>query len=172
MTKRSIVLAFLFAVTSSASAALPQVDETGNAPCCPSPRFLGSRSVDGFGTRASFDSPASITYDPDDDAFFIADVGTNTIRRLDQNGHVTTIAGACDKELLAAKCVGRELDGRGAIARFDQPTSIAYDRRRRSLLVFDSGSAALRLVSVSGRVQTVGHASDIVGLAVDAKLGS
>jgi hypothetical protein len=149
----------------------PQVDSTGTVPCCPSPRFLGPRSKDGVGVDATFDTPVSITYDADDDAFFISDVGSNTIRRFDPNGRVSTVAGGCDRELLTATCVGRELDGIGSIARFDRPISIAYDHKRRGLFVYDAASSALRFVTTNGRVSTRGFISDVQALAVNTRSG-
>jgi hypothetical protein len=149
----------------------PQVDSTGTVPCCPSPRFLGPRSKDGNGVDATFDTPASITYDPDDDAFFIADTGSNAIRRFDADGRVSTVAGACDRELLTATCVGRELDGIGPIARFDRPVSIAYDHKQRGLVVYDGASSMLRFVTTSGRVSTRGFVSDVQAIAIDSRTG-
>ncbi len=167
----ALFLACVVAPVSSSADPTPQVDSTGTLPCCPSPRFLGPRSKDGNGVDATFDTPASITYDADDDAFFIADAGSNTIRRLDSNGRVSTVAGACDRELLTATCVGRELDGIGSIARFDRPISIAYDHKQQGLFVYDGASSALRFVTTNGRVSTRGFVSDVQGLAVNSRSG-
>ncbi len=167
----ALFLTSVVAPVSSSADPTPQVDSTGTLPCCPSPRFLGPRSRDGYGVDATFDTPASITYDADDDAFFIADTGSNTIRRLDPNGRVSTVAGACDRELLTATCVGRELDGIGSIARFDRPISIAYDHKQQGLFVYDGASSALRFVTTNGRVSTRGFISDVQGLAVNSRSG-
>ena len=167
----ALFLTSVVAPVSSSADPTPQVDSTGTLPCCPSPRFLGPRSRDGYGVDATFDTPASITYDADDDAFFIADTGSNTIRRLDPNGRVSTVAGACDRELLTATCVGRELDGIGSIARFDRPISIAYDHKQQGLFVYDGASSALRFVTTNGRVSTRGFIGDVQGLAVNSRSG-
>ncbi len=147
--------------------ALPQLDETGTLPCCPNPRLLGPRTRDGYGKDATFDEPAAIAYDRDDDAYFIVDAASNTVRKYDKSGRVTTVAGACDRELVMATCIGREVDGIGSIVRFDRPSIIVYSPRERAFIVYDSGSSSLRLVTASGRVSTVGKVTDINGIAVD-----
>lgn len=159
------VIAFLVPVVGYAAGDLPQLSVGGAGPCCPSPRFLAPRSSDGKGTQAAFDAPAGIAYDPGDDAFFITDAGSNTIRRLDSGGVVTTVAGACDRDLVRNTCVGRELDGLGSIARFDAPTAIVYDQRSRELIIYDSGSSTLRFMTVDGRVRSAGVVCCINGLA-------
>ncbi|MGZ3510352.1 MAG: hypothetical protein ACXWNJ_18625, partial [Vulcanimicrobiaceae bacterium] len=85
--------------------------------------------------------PAAIAYDADDDAFFIADAASNMIRRYTSNGKVTTVAGACVRELVSNACVGHELDGAGRIARFDSPSAIVYDHGGRRFLVYDTGAS-------------------------------
>jgi len=165
------VALLMVAIAIPARADLPQVDETGTIPCCPSPFFLGPRWADGHGTQAAFDAPSAIAYDSHDGAFYITDSGSQTIRRYGSDGKVTTLAGACDRELFMARCAGRELDGEGETARFDGPALIAYEPRAHGLLVYDAGSSALRFVGENGIVETLGRIANLTGLAVDSKTG-
>ncbi|MGZ3527997.1 MAG: hypothetical protein ACXVAO_09855, partial [Vulcanimicrobiaceae bacterium] len=161
----------LFSLSVARSTTLPQISDDRGAPCCPNPRFLEPRSKDGYERRAAFDSPAAIAYDADDDAFFIADAASNMIRRYTSNGKVTTVAGACVRELVSNACVGRELDGAGRIARFDSPSAIVYDHGGRRFLVYDTGASALRWVTPDGRVTTIGRVEGITGLAINNRTG-
>jgi DNA-binding beta-propeller fold protein YncE len=166
-----VMSATLYGGSTVSPAATPQVTESRNTPCCPNPRFLAPRTKDGIGLAATFDAPAGIAYDPDDDSFFITDAGSNTIRRYDPDGRTTTVAGACDPELVMDTCVGREVDGIGPTARLNRPSAIVYDRHKHGVIVYDSGGAAIRLVTPDGRVRTIGFVDGIAGLAIDDRNG-
>lgn len=109
---------------------------------------------------------------------FIADTGTNRIRRVSPDGRITTIAGAGE--------AGFNGDGQSAArAMLNAPWDIAFDRDGQ-LLISDRDNFRVRRIAADGSIQTVagtGEAGDTPGalnareaavwspqsLAVDAK---
>jgi sugar lactone lactonase YvrE len=77
-----------------------------------------SGSADGIGAAASFTSPYGVAVDPSGNVY-VADVSTNTVRKIAPGGVVTTFAGT-------AGVLGTA-DGTGAAANFKFPTDIATD---------------------------------------------
>lgn len=96
---------------------------------------------DGSNRMASFDSPTGLAVD-DEGTVYIADMGNNAIRAMDQNRNVTTYAG------------GEEGCALGALseARFSQPTGLCW--ADGVLYVADSGNGAVRAVK-DGYVTTL-----------------
>ena len=73
-------------------------------------------SHDGHGTNATFDNTAGITLDSQGNLYVVDD---ETIRRIDENNNVTTIAGQAG--------VSVSKDGQGTKTTFNNPTGIAAD---------------------------------------------
>src|SRR5437667_763653 len=72
-------------------------------------------TADGTGAAAEFANPVSLTVDQTG-IIYLVDAGVNTIRRITQNGVVTTLAGTPN--------TGGTADGTGASARFSNPIGI------------------------------------------------
>ena len=102
----------------------------------------------GTGSAARFAGPASLAIGPDGN-IYVGDAANDSIRKITPEGVVTTIAGN-----------GRHYsedsyrDGSGIAARFNGPTSIAFDPRG-DLLVADSGNRRIRKVTLNGVATTV-----------------
>lgn len=103
-------------------------------------------STDGTGASARFLSATGIGVAPDG-TIYVADSGNNTIRKITQQGVVTTLAGkANDDEVLFQ-------DGSGAQARFNFPYGLAVDSNG-NIYVADLYNHRIRLVEPSGVVTT------------------
>ena len=101
-------------------------------------------TVDGSAVTARFSDPFGIAT-ADDGTIYVADGGdSNRIRRLTDDGLVTTVAGG--EEGFA--------DGLGSAARFHTPSALAIDRHG-TLWVADTGNHAIRKIAVDGHVTTV-----------------
>ncbi|MDB5767532.1 MAG: hypothetical protein JWQ61_2346 [Collimonas fungivorans] len=121
-------------------------------------------SSDGTGTRAQFNLPRGIVLDNASNLtgtavnlavnIYIADSNNNTIRKLDQNGNVSTLAGTAGSS-------GSD-DGSGQRARFNQPYGIALDSAG-NIRVSDSGNQLIRTVSLTGVVSTLAGAAGTAG---------
>jgi sugar lactone lactonase YvrE len=97
--------------------------------------------ADGSGTNARFDHPAGIAC-ATDGTLYVADTRNNTIRQIDANGAVTTLAGSQQEGTL---------NGVGSAARFSKPTDVWYDASDGSLYVVDQGSNNVRKVTTATR---------------------
>lgn len=107
---------------------------------------LGS-FADGTGGRfgtAVFNVPKGIASDTQG-VLFVADSENHSIRRVDLQGNVTTLAGNGTP--------GFE-DGVGPVARFLNPTDVAVDANG-NVLVADTGNASIRLITPGGDVSTL-----------------
>ncbi|MEG8984253.1 hypothetical protein VCS94_19555, partial [Acinetobacter baumannii] len=101
---------------------------------------------------------------------YIADSGNHAIRKIDQNGEVTTIAGS---GLMGLK------DGKSKDAMFHEPQDIAVTKDG-ILYVADTLNHVIRRISPDGEVMTIGTPSTravqirtgVVALAGDYKNGS
>jgi RHS repeat-associated protein len=99
---------------------------------------------DGAGVQARFSNPEGVAVDAGG-AVFVADAGNNRIRRIAPDGTVTTVAG---------DGTAGYRNGAGAQARFNAPRGVALDQQG-NLYVADTGNSAVRLINLSGDVQTV-----------------
>lgn len=121
-----------------------------------------SGAIDGTGTAARFNGPFAIAVDGTGN-LYVADSGNNTIRHIDTNGAVTTIAGQPG--------VAGASDGVGASATFNRPGGIAFDSAG-NLLVTDSVDYAIRTVTTSGVVTTVLPTSAAGGISTGFGTGA
>jgi len=117
-------------------------------------------AVNGIGEAARFNFPADIAVSPTG-ILYVADSGNHCIRVIAANGAVTTLAGDLgsaddiDVEYGADyTTVAPKLDGKGAVARFNGPTGIAYSSSG-FLYVSDTGNQLIRKVALNGTVTTL-----------------
>lgn len=82
-----------------------------------------SGSADGQGSSARFYRPTGITIDKTGN-LYVADSMNGTIRKITQDGTVSTIAGKA-----GTKGIDRDRDGVGSNARFDLPAEITIDNQ-------------------------------------------
>jgi len=114
-------------------------------------------STDGPGATARFFNPAGITTDGTN--LYVADFNNNTIRKIDTNGNVTTIAGN------AAAPPG-SADGTGSAANFYGPYGIATDGT--NLYVTDSFNSTIRTIELQSgkfKVRTIAGIPGTPGFA-------
>lgn len=105
----------------------------------------GSRgSDDGHRGVARFDSPSAIALGPEG-ALYIADLGNSVIRKISDQGEVSTLAGKAG--------VPGSKDGVGDAARFRCPSGIAVDRGG-NIFVADVYDNTIRRVTPGGVVTT------------------
>lgn len=100
---------------------------------------------DGAAHDARFNGPVGIAVDSGG-RVIVADTYNDRIRAIHADGSVTTLAGAAGPGYV---------DGPAAEARFDTPCGVAVDGGG-NVYVADSGNGAVRLISVSGLVSSVG----------------
>lgn len=112
-------------------------------------------STDGSAGNARFCNPQGITLDRNGN-LYVADTMNHTIRRIDRNNAVTTVAG------VAGAC--GSADGRGAGARFCEPRDIEVDDDGY-LYVADTANSTIREISPAGEVRTVAGAAGQCGTA-------
>jgi len=101
---------------------------------------------DGIGHAASFYLPEGIAVD-DHNNLYVADCYNNTIRKIDANGVVTTLAGKAFKRNQGSK------NGKGAMASFNHPCGIAVDQKG-NVYVADVGNNKIRKITADGVVST------------------
>lgn len=98
---------------------------------------------DGTGVTARFNGPLGITIDKDDN-IIVADFRNARIRKVGQDGTVTTIAGTAQ---------GFQ-EGPLTVARFYGPAGVAYDNDG-NLLVADYANHRVRMLTQNGLVATI-----------------
>lgn len=99
--------------------------------------------VNGNGTAASLNLPASVAVDAAGNVF-VADTGNHAIRRISRSGAVATLAGNGEPGFA---------EGSGSAARFNAPSGIAIDGVG-NLYVADSNNNRIRKVTPAGEVTT------------------
>jgi hypothetical protein len=113
-----------------------------------SPGGNASGFVDGTGTAARFSSPVGLAIDAAGN-LYVADYFNWAIRKITPAGVVTTLAGGGPTNFGFA-------DGTGNAARFGGTTDLAM-APAGGVYVLDQSFAAVRLVSASGVVTTLGN---------------
>jgi streptogramin lyase len=112
--------------------------------------------VDGTGASARFNSPGATAIDRAGNVY-VADIGSNTIRKISSTGVVSTLAGTTG--------VAGSADGAGVAASFtfstflvgngsDSASGLAIDNAG-NLYVADSGNHTIRKITPTGVVSTV-----------------
>ncbi len=100
---------------------------------------------DGTGTAAQFNQPTGLAIDAAGNNLYVADFGGHLIRKVNQSGKVTTVAGSGNAGMSDAK---------GALAQFNKPWGMALDLVG-NLLVADSGNHLVRVITLDdGAVAT------------------
>jgi streptogramin lyase len=107
--------------------------------------------VDGTGSAARFNLPYGIALDPAGN-LYVADYGSNRIRKVTSTGVVTTVAGLKK---------GHN-DGVGSGARFSSPTALTVDAAG-NVYICDSGNHTLRKMTSSYSVTTLAGAPEEFG---------
>jgi sugar lactone lactonase YvrE len=133
-----------------------KIDTTGNVTT-----FAGtgaSGSADGFGTNASFNNPAIVAADSNNN-LFVTDEGNNKIRKIDTAGNGTTYAGTGNPGAT---------DGAANIAEFKTPTGVAVDEAQ-VVYVCDYGNNKIRKINEYG-YKVYPNLPD--GLSIDTATGT
>lgn len=112
---------------------------------------LGSN--DGLGSDARFGSLWGLAVDASDN-ILVADSGSHTIRKVDPNGDVTTIAGIPDDN--------GSTDGEANLARFNNPVDIEADGAG-GYYIADSRNQKIRHLSTEGMITTLVRKTDESG---------
>ena len=102
-------------------------------------------STDGTGSTARFKNPEGVAVDGSG-SVYVADTGSDTIRKITQAGVVSTFAGTAGNFGYA--------DGAGSAAKFAEPTSLALDGAG-IIYVADSINYKIRKITPSGVVSTL-----------------
>jgi ELWxxDGT repeat protein len=106
------------------------------------------------GAAARFSSPQGVAVDIQGNVF-VADTGNHLIRKIDNTGTVTTLAGGAGQS--------GSTDGTGTAARFSSPEGIATDTTG-NLYVADAGNHTIRkIVILSGVVTTLAGTAGQIG---------
>jgi DNA-binding beta-propeller fold protein YncE len=113
-----------------------------------------SGSTNGNGTGASFDHPRDLVTDSSGN-IYVADVGNQVIRKITPGGQVSLLAGTVG--------VSGSTDGTGTAAKFNGPTGVAVDPTTGNVLVADSNSSTIRMITPAGVVTTVGGTAGMNG---------
>lgn len=113
--------------------------------------FAGA--IDGVGTDARFSGPAAIAVDASG-VVFVADSGNSTVRRIDRDAVVTTMA--------ASPPLTGAADGTGRDARFTAPRGVATDGAG-NVYVADSGNNLIRKVTPGGVTTTLAGTPGLTG---------
>jgi hypothetical protein len=110
-----------------------------------------SGSVDGTGSAAQFNTPLGLSVDSAGN-LYVADSGSNLIRKVTSSGVVTSLAGSKGN-------TGFD-DGTGAAAQFNAPAGICSSNAG-NFYVADAGNNTIRMITPAGVVTTVaGSARD------------
>jgi sugar lactone lactonase YvrE len=112
-------------------------------------------TADGNGSAARFYYPSGVAVDPDGNVY-VADTNNHTVRKITPEGAVTTLAGTAG--------VSGNADGTGAAARFLYPYGIAIDATG-NILVADTDNHAIRRITPTGVVSTIGGRAGVSGYA-------
>jgi sugar lactone lactonase YvrE len=118
-----------------------RIDTAGNVTT-----FAGSTKgmVDGKGTKAQFDTPNGLAIDASDN-LYVADTNNHSIRKIDPQGNVTTIAGTGEKG---------DKDGPGKQAQFNVPRDVVIDTKGNIYVAGNDGHN-IRKIDPQSNVTTI-----------------
>jgi sugar lactone lactonase YvrE len=109
--------------------------------------------VDDYGTNARFERPTGIAVDSAGIVYVVDDLD-NTVRRIDTNHLVTTLAGSSNQS--------GSSDGNGPQALFNAPSAVAVDTSG-NLYVADTLNDTIRRVTPTGSVTTLAGSPGTAG---------
>jgi sugar lactone lactonase YvrE len=104
-----------------------------------------SGHADGQGSAAQFSAPFGIAVDSGG-TIYVADTQNNTIRKVSQDGAVTTFAGLAG--------ASGSTNGQGTAARFNNPSGITVDKSG-NVYVADTNNFTIRKITPAGAVTTL-----------------
>jgi sugar lactone lactonase YvrE len=107
--------------------------------------------IDGEAAAARFHTPTGLALAPDG-SIVVADTGNHSIRRIDPEGKVTTLAGVSG--------LPGHADGLPETARFNSPSALAIDGNG-AIYLTDTDNCLIRKISPQGDVTT--HAGTLLG---------
>lgn len=119
-------------------------------------------AADGTGSAAQFNLLAGIAVDAAGNVY-VGDYRNNTVRKINQAGAVTTLAGLAG--------TAGFVDGTGNAARLAGPTGMAVDAAG-NVLVADSLNNAIRKITPSGVITTLSGAGPAAAENIDGPLGT
>ncbi len=115
--------------------------------------------ADGAAASSLFNFPFGLAAAADG-TLFIADTGNHLIRKITPSGVVSTLAGSAG--------LAGSANGTGAAARFNAPTTLAYDATSGVLYITDTGNHTIRSLVVStGVVATLAGTATTTGSTVN-----
>lgn len=119
--------------------------------------FAGTPGIYGSadGPNASFESPLGLATDALGNVY-VADAGSNTIRKITPGGLVSTLAGSPGTY--------GDADGMGSAASFRNPNHLAIDAAG-TMYVTDAGSHTVRRITAAGLVTTLAGTANVLGSA-------
>src|ERR1700759_3083932 len=153
-------------VTSCGYPELPGLADAGGGDGAMAPPFglellagdiSGVGNEDGAGAAAHFYGPFGVAGDNSGNVY-VADSGNHTIRKVTAGGVVTTLAGTAG--------ISGSVDGTGAAARFNGPSSVAGDSTG-NIYIADSGNSTIRKATADGGVTTLAGTAGISGSVDD-----
>ena len=106
-----------------------------------------SSAINGTSTTARFYYPSGIAVDNNGNVY-VAEAGTNSIRKITADGVVTTFAGPTGAYIFGSA------DGTGTEARFAYPEGVAVDSAG-TIYVADTGNQTIRKITQGGVVTTL-----------------
>ena len=110
-------------------------------------------NVDGAGAAARFSSPIGLTVDSSGNVY-VTDAYTDTIRKVNSAGTVSTIAGTA--------LTRGDADGTGAAALFNYPSGATADATG-NLYVADTYNDTIRKITSAGAVSTLAGSAGVSG---------
>lgn len=122
----------------------PRPTSTASDPAGTVSTFAGSAGIsgayDGPGEYALFNLPYGLALDGNTGSIFVADTGNNCIRRINNRGHVTTVAGIAG--------ISGKRSGDASVSLFNQPKGVAVFSSGL-VHVTDTGNSLLRVIGLS-----------------------
>ncbi|MBG9793328.1 copper amine oxidase [Paenibacillus dendritiformis] len=154
-------------IADAANHVIRKLDKSGRVTTVAGSGLAGWK--DGTGTEARFNEPRDVAV-AEDGSLYVADALNHVIRRIDANGHVTTL-NARSKRIVeyapgAVAAGGDYEDGKLAESKFNEPSSLAFTPSG-DLVVSDTGNQRLRLVNLKQkRVTTLAGAGSVASYSL------